>query len=57
MILTIFLENDVMPQRPPLMLIGLPVPVADIVDVNLLVIKHSLELRIEVCGRKTLIPF
>src|SRR5271166_1872151 len=36
-------------------LIGLPVPVTDIVDVNPWLIEHSPELRIEICGRKTLI--
>ena len=36
-------------------LIGLPVPVADIVDVNPWLIEHSPELRIELSGRKTVI--
>ena len=36
-------------------LIGLPVPVADIVDVNPWLVEHSPELRIELCGRQTVV--
>ena len=36
-------------------MIGLPVPVADVVDVNPWLIEHSPELRIELCGRQTMI--
>jgi hypothetical protein len=36
-------------------MIGLPVPVADIVDVSSWLIEHSPELRIELCGRQTMI--
>jgi hypothetical protein len=36
-------------------MIGLPVPAVAIVDVNPSVIQHSQGLRIEICGRKTLI--
>ena len=36
-------------------MIGLPVPVADVVDVHPWLIEHSPELRIELCGRQTMI--
>ena len=36
-------------------MIGLPVPVADVVDVHPWLIEHSSELRIELCGRQTMI--
>ena len=36
-------------------MIGLPVPVADIVDVHPWLIEHSPELRIELCGRKIVV--
>ena len=36
-------------------MIGLPVPVADIVDVHPWLIENSPELRIELCGRQTMI--
>ena len=36
-------------------MIGLPVPVVDIVDVNPWLVEHSPELRIELCGRQTVI--
>lgn len=34
-------------------MIGLPVPVADVVEVNRWLIEHSPQLRIEHCGRQT----
>jgi HipA-like kinase len=37
-------------------MIGLPVPVADVVEVDPWLIDHSPQLRIELCGRQTLIP-
>ncbi len=36
-------------------LIGLPVPVVDIVDVNRWLIEHTPDLRIELCGRKIVV--
>jgi hypothetical protein len=36
-------------------MIGLPVPVADIVNVNPWLVEHSPELRIELAGRQTMI--
>ena len=33
-------------------MIGLPVPVVDVVDVNPWLIEHTPDLRIELCGRK-----
>jgi len=36
-------------------MIGLPVPVVDVIDVNPWLIEHSPDLRIELCGRKTMV--
>src|SRR5215831_15853920 len=36
-------------------MIGLPVPVVDVIDVSPWLIEHSPDLRIELCGRKTMV--
>jgi len=36
-------------------MIGLPVPVVDVIDVNPWLVEHSPDLRIELCGRKTMV--
>ncbi|MGA2689129.1 MAG: HipA family kinase [Candidatus Korobacteraceae bacterium] len=36
-------------------MIGLPVPVVEVVDVNPWLIEHTSELRIELCGRRTMV--
>ena len=36
-------------------MIGLPVPAVDVIDVHPWLIEHSPELRIELCGRKTMV--
>ena len=36
-------------------MIGLPVPAVDVIDVNPWLVEHSPDLRIELCGRKTMV--